>query len=114
MKIKVKGSYESLRHFCKAVKVGVHREFELLPSEETMDYLYDDLIEMFSYNAHYLSVQMPIPLDHIEIWSDDEADDEMVEWIKTEPNILAQVVFIHFAEQILDREIQKYQDRQVA
>lgn len=114
MKIKVKGSHELLRDFCRAVRIGISGEIKLLPQEETLDCFYDNLIDMFHYNASFLASKYVIPLNHIEIWSEDEADDELVKWVKTEPMVLAEMVYIHLAEQILKFELHKIESQLAA
>lgn len=114
MRFKIKGSHELIRDFCQVVRFGIRKEFNLKPHDETVEQLCDDLIEMFHWNAQFISEKMPIPLSHIEVWSDDKEDDEMVEWIKTEPDLLIQVFYLHFAEQILNAEVQKIQKQIVA
>lgn len=113
MEIKVKGSYELLRDFCKAVKVGVLDEINHAATSD-MKLVAESLIEMFHMNASCLAQKYPIPLNHIEVYSEDEFDDEMVEWIKNEPLHLAEVVYLHFAEKILNYELQKIESQQAA
>lgn len=113
LKIKVKGSYSFLREFCQTVKIGVNLEINhaLRPQDETWEQLHDDLLEMFHYNAAFLVAKYPVPLNHMEVISVDDLDEEMVEWAKTEPGILAEILFIQLAEKILEVEIQKIQSQ---
>lgn len=114
LNIKVKGSHELFREFCKAVHFHVSVEIENIAQPESLPELHNDLIEMFTWNAQFLARKHSFPLQHIEVQTDDIEDAEMVEWLRDEPEKLAEVVYVHLAEMVMKGLFEKTESLQVA